>query len=362
MKQNYKEYNRRNKEDLIRLWETALISFDTNILLDLYRNTPFIFEKFIEFTEGFHDRVFLTHQVGLEYSRKRFDIINENIKVLDNKLQEISSFETKTKELTYYKYLSEKIKQDITKEIQTFKSKIADRKKSLLELNKNDIIYEKLDAIFSNSIEQEFKKNDYGEIITEGIVRYASNIPPGSEDKDKERGNPYGDLLIWKSLIRKSKTSKKPIIFVTNEKKNDWVWTLKDGTQMGTHPELVKEMCAETGFDFTTCDFENFFRSGCSPLKKTIDFDKLKKEFVFESIFETPLPINLSNHGSPNRLGAIDIAFLINEKSNLEKELNLLRSSQLEAKEKETKTQQLSNQIAAINMQINAGPTGPYGK
>src|SRR5205814_1021232 len=59
-------------------------------------------------------------------------------------------------------------------------------------------------------------------IRKEGEERYAKKIPPGFEDakKGNDSSDKFGDLIIWKELIDKSKTDKRPIIFVTDDGKS----------------------------------------------------------------------------------------------------------------------------------------------
>jgi hypothetical protein len=52
--------------------------------------------------------------------------------------------------------------------------------------------------------------------------RAAHKLPPGYKDGGKmDEG--IGDLLIWHSLIKIAKDAKKPVIFVCNEEKADWL-------------------------------------------------------------------------------------------------------------------------------------------
>jgi hypothetical protein len=56
-----------------------------------------------------------------------------------------------------------------------------------------------------------------------GYKRYKRNVPPGYRDKSKRGdGDPYGDLIIWLEIIEYAKKNKKDIVFVTDDKKNDW--------------------------------------------------------------------------------------------------------------------------------------------
>lgn len=66
-----------------------------------------------------------------------------------------------------------------------------------------------------------FSDEELIKIYKEGETRYKNKIPPGYEDK-KPTNDKYGDLIIWKEIMKYSSEKQKNIIFVTNDKKNDW--------------------------------------------------------------------------------------------------------------------------------------------
>ncbi|WP_204277464.1 PIN-like domain-containing protein, partial [Escherichia coli] len=63
----------------------------------------------------------------------------------------------------------------------------------------------------------------------EGEDRYAKKIPPGYKDAKKDAGefDKYGDLIIWKDMIGKAKADKRPILFISDDAKEDWWWIHK---------------------------------------------------------------------------------------------------------------------------------------
>ena len=90
-------------------------------------------------------------------------------------------------------------------------------------------------------------------IIDEGEKRYNKFIPPGFRDANKEdvadNTRKYGDLLIWKQLMYKALSEKKGIIFVCDDRKDDW-WLEFRGKRIGPRPELIKEFKNVTENDF----------------------------------------------------------------------------------------------------------------
>lgn len=64
------------------------------------------------------------------------------------------------------------------------------------------------------------------QIIAEGNTRFANQTPPGNKDRETKRGmRQYGDLIIWKGILRYAKDSNRNILFITNDIKEDRVFT-----------------------------------------------------------------------------------------------------------------------------------------
>ena len=80
------------------------------------------------------------------------------------------------------------------------------------------------------------------------------------DERKSEDGDPlrkFGDFFLWKELLEHGKEQKRPIIFVTDDKKEDW-WLKVKGRTLGPRPELIAEFILARCF---TCicqiDFSN---------------------------------------------------------------------------------------------------------
>jgi hypothetical protein len=95
-------------------------------------------------------------------------------------------------------------------------------------------------------------------IIREGKFRYENEIPPGYKDEDDKIGfQMYGDLILWFQIIDYAKKNDCPIIFVTNDIKEDWWHQDKEGEAKETpRHELLYEFKDKTkqGIWFYTTD------------------------------------------------------------------------------------------------------------
>jgi hypothetical protein len=65
------------------------------------------------------------------------------------------------------------------------------------------------------------------EIKKEGKERYGRRMPPGFKDDKKPEDKKYGDLILWYQIIDEAKKSKKPIVLISGDVKDDW-WLEKD--------------------------------------------------------------------------------------------------------------------------------------
>ena len=99
-------------------------------------------------------------------------------------------------------------------------------------------------TLFKSKVGNPYSKETYEQLENEGKERYKNNIPPGYKDSIKKE-NKYGDYIIWKEIIQFSKEHKKNIIFVTDDKKEDW-WNIIHGETIGIRVELRKEFLNET--------------------------------------------------------------------------------------------------------------------
>jgi hypothetical protein len=77
MKELYSGYSKKTEKELKELWKNSLITFDTNVILNLYRYSDSTKIALLDLIKKFEKQIFLTFQVGLEYNRNRFEIISD---------------------------------------------------------------------------------------------------------------------------------------------------------------------------------------------------------------------------------------------------------------------------------------------
>lgn len=276
MKSLFKEFYFDNKNTDI--WVNSVIVLDTNILLNLYRYSKETSEKLLALLEKSKDRLWLPHQIALEFHLNRTNVIldqqtsYEKIEsLLRKKSSEIES--SLKKELGSYrkKHMTlsiDSIIDQIKSSIDGLISEISQEKEDHPSLLKNDHVKQKITELFENRVGAPYKKGKLDEIKTEADKRYSLEIPPGYEDASKKGAKfhngeiileKYGDFILWQQIIDFANEKQTNIIFITDEEKKDW-WYESKGKTIGPRSELLNEFNYKTGMEFYMFKPEVFMR------------------------------------------------------------------------------------------------------
>jgi len=246
MKNTFSEYQPPNTTVVRQLWEKAIFVFDTNVLLNLYRYSKKTSDEFIQIIANLNNRIWVPFQVGLEFNKNRLTVLSDQKKnyiAFKKKMHDlIGEIENKNRNPFFSETLTEKlitIKDDFETEIS---QKINDYNDSLI----SDPMLGKINSAFENKVGNYFSADEIIKIQKEGEKRYKNKIPPGYCDIKKPENERFGDLLIWKQTIQKSKESGIDVIFVLDDRKEDW-WFEHQGKTISPRPELLKEFRTETG-------------------------------------------------------------------------------------------------------------------
>ena len=120
----------------------------------------------------------------------------------------------------------------------------------LVENASDDEILNRILSIFDGRIGDKVDDEELSQIKKEGKERFEKSIPPGYKDDKKKNNetddnNAYGDLIIWKQIIKFAKGNNVGIVFVTHDQKEDW-WNIVKGKTIGPRIELRREFLEET--------------------------------------------------------------------------------------------------------------------
>ena len=263
MKNRFAEYFKPTEAEVQDLWNTATIVFDTNVLLDLYRYDATTRDEVIQIITFYKERLWIPYQVGWEFHRNRKVVIKQNAEAYDrmknefcNKIDELLNNAEAMANNHPLLNISE-----IKKRSKTFKSAV---EKSLLLQKKshpviddtNDVVLNTITELFEGRTGENFSEEELYKIYEEGQKRYEKKIPPGYCDKKEKNPNKsnkrpcspqelYGDLILWKQIIKWSAEQSVDIILVSSEEKEDW-WNIAEDKTKSPRVEMLKEFIEQT--------------------------------------------------------------------------------------------------------------------
>ncbi|MGW4434952.1 PIN domain-containing protein [Streptomyces sp. NPDC004596] len=267
--------------------KSYLISFDTNVLLELYRFTPAARNELLTVMEQLRERIWVPNQVASEYYARRMDAVKDQLKL----------YEAVPRGL-------EELKRKASQELQTFAKRCslteADRKlllapieesfrRALKEVKRHstafdltlegtvsdDPILSSLARILDSRVGDPFSDGEIDALKQEADRRYTEKIPPGYKDASKNE-NAHGDFFIWEQLLRETTVRESSLLFVTNDTKEDWV-TKESGLVIGARPELIAEFRSRCGKDFLIAQLSLFLKFAKEELGAAVSASTLEQ-------------------------------------------------------------------------------------
>jgi hypothetical protein len=265
MRDIFPEYFTPTSEEFDELWNAAFVSFDANVLLHILRFKQDSAEEIIKVLENIGDRAWITNQAAKEFLSRRHNVFLElanPYNELSKKLSELmDAFQQRVEEVAkrhrdHPSLDFEKIKADSRKGFRKLQHKLEKSQSRHPTDSHADELVERVASMFTGKVGPAPTTAERQAVEKEGKDRYAKNVPPGFMDQGKDDGG-FGDLFVWKQLIDKSRTEKKPVIFVTDDTKEDW-WQRVNGRTIGPRPELRNEFVRETGQQFYMYSLSNY--------------------------------------------------------------------------------------------------------
>lgn len=265
MKSSFCGYYPPTPDEYERLWKEATIVLDANVLLDLYRLPTAARDEFLNLLELLKDRLWVPHQVALEFQRNRLTVIASERKsteaALNSAQQVVGELRKKVDALQIEKrglgIETQPILEDLQRANEKLVAAIEATHSAQFEVSSSDPVRDRLDVLLGAKVGPGPKTQaDLDSLFKEGEDRFRDRIPPGFADADKGK-NPneatfihdhvryqrkFGDLLLWKQLLEHAKeNSLKSILLITADRKEDWWWR-EQGKTIGAHPELISEI------------------------------------------------------------------------------------------------------------------------
>lgn len=286
MKEIFFEFYKPDDKEIKIVWDSAIFTFDANVLLNLYRYSSKTTNELLDILKQLKDKLWLTNQAGFEYQNNRLTVIHkqkiayDEIKlILAKKLEEVSS------DLNSYKKHStievDTIKENISKSFDKINSDIDRLSKSHPSYEPIDQIRDELTNLFAAKTGKPYAKEKLVELFKEAQQRYDNEIPPGFKDKSSKKDAPkqslYGDVILWKQIMEKAKGDSKSVILVTDDLKDDW-WDKFKGETQGPRKELLREFYEETGQSIYIYQADKFFEyANKLKIGKTVKTEAIKE-------------------------------------------------------------------------------------
>ncbi|MBE3039086.1 MAG: hypothetical protein IMZ62_09785 [Chloroflexi bacterium] len=265
--------------DRDRLWHEAVIVLDANILLNLYRYSPSTRDDLLGLLHRMQSRLWLPHQVGLEFHKNRHTVIIDQMDACKSILPALGAILCQIDDPRKHPFLDPSLRAKvgaIVKELQTALNSSHDVLGGFLSA---DPICDALTQIYAGRVGSPYTAAVLEERRQLAEERYSKRVPPGFEDRKKDDSERFGDFILWMQLLDQAGTTKTPFLFVTDDNKPDWWWRLK-GQTFGPRPELKAEIMATSGqpFHMYTCTrFMEYAKQFLDTTLKQSAIDEVRK-------------------------------------------------------------------------------------
>jgi hypothetical protein len=277
-------------DDQVRECVTAgLIVLDTNVLLDLYRLPTTQREHVLGLLEQVQDRVWVPHQVALEYQRTRESVLREQAGHYDSV---VSLFREPDRDrvatrLRAFK-IPDAVKDAAAELIDAYVDAVRNAVSGFVEqaeaitrehvvtreqAHVNDPVRARLDSILAGRVGE--APSDRDKRIKTALERNSRGVPPGFKDDHKANEEQRaGDYLVWSELLDHAKEQDltSPVLFVTSDGKEDW--RTRDG---GPLPALRREFADHSGALYHQVSLADLLTLANQHLSATVPDDTIER-------------------------------------------------------------------------------------
>lgn len=273
-----------HEEDVVTAWQSSLFVLDTNILLSLYRYSDGTRRELFRLLSILKTRLWLPHRAAHEYLTNRLSVIDAQEKSYNETIKTIASLEQSLRSARQHPFVSEKTMEKISNVFTQLCTELEYNKEAHTKRIENDQIKESIADLFDGKVGPEYSNQRLEEIILEGERRFKEKTPPGYKDVSKatdgesllERARKYGDLILWYQVIDQASAENRGIIFITDDRKDDW-WERFKGKTIGPRPELVREFLDLTGSSFYMYQADRFLELARENLNEEISEESVEE-------------------------------------------------------------------------------------
>lgn len=322
MRDLFRGYYKPSSEELAEIWRNCIFSFDANILLNIYCYTPETRKRFFDILNRLKERIWIPYQVAYEYQKNRTYVITKSLKayeyidrILAQKFQGLRS--EIIQEYKQHPFINiQQILLDIEKVMEEVKSQVKIAQTHHPNYLENDELREELSDLLEGKVGQPYSEEELENIYQKAEKRFSYKKPPGYKDDQKPVPRRYGDVVLWFQLIDYARVQQKPLIFVTDDNKEDW-WIKYKGESLEPRPDLIQEILTEVGgekFQFYMYHSDQFldYAEKFLGLPSQPEAVKEAREIILQNSLDKRIPVEsdyLRSVGYDSSIQVLEIEF-----------------------------------------------------
>ncbi|MCS7466133.1 PIN domain-containing protein [Stieleria sp. ICT_E10.1] len=256
MKDKFPGYYPPNEKEEKLLWDEAIFVFDTCSLLNLYSYSDSTRDELLGVLNKIKDRLWMPYQVASELHKNRVLRIAQERKNYADTIKSIDAFrkdiDKRHRSKRQHPFISNESFERLVNALDAVQKEMEDcRDKHDRKLH-DDSLFENICSLFGSNVGNGFDEKRHSATCEEGKKRYKAKRPPGYMDGDaagrdaKPEPDRYGDLVLWYETIDHAKSKSKPVVFVTDDSKEDWwrISPIESRKTLGPRAELIEEFIA----------------------------------------------------------------------------------------------------------------------
>lgn len=249
MRDEFFEWYPLTEAELEHIWRDGMIVPDANLLLSFYRWSDKTRDDLFSRLDRLSDRLWVPHQAALEYHRSRVGVINIEVEACGTFIDALNVDLMQVLENPQrHPSVSEPTFERLRASWDAVVAELREKARTLKALVADDPVRDRISALTAHRVGPPLSAEWQARLEQEGPRRYEEKIPPGYMD-DRKKKSPqqkWGDLVIWFQMMEEATRSGKPVIFVTEDWKEDW-WRIEHKKKLGARPELIAEFRQTTG-------------------------------------------------------------------------------------------------------------------
>lgn len=278
MRDVFPGFYRPTDEEFDRMWREGLFVVDANVLLNLYRYSRETRGELLRLLGALGDRLWIPHQVAQEFLRRRIGVIHQQrrkAQELRAHLAEVrGGIEDRVRALT--RDPSVEPGEHLNKllgafdELEVYLKGQADGSTPLSNSSQDDEVWAAVEELVDGRMGEGYAQGKLREVEKEWEERKELKVPPGFKDDGP------GDLILWRQTMEKAGETHKPVVFVTDDRKEDW-WWIEQGRTVGPRRHLVEEMRREVGVAFHMYTPDRFMKYAAERLEQDVSEEAISE-------------------------------------------------------------------------------------